>query len=111
MSRRRSFPPELLDALRATSLFDALGLLGLYWKKDADFLPLKNQTTVRVHVTVDGGVVELLITDLKWYDTRAALGGGGAIDLTLHLLRLSFVDAVRLLASHVNSFTPRKEGG
>jgi hypothetical protein len=29
----------------------------------------------------------------KWYDTRKEQGGG-AIDLTMHLFRLSFVDAV-----------------
>jgi hypothetical protein len=32
-----------------------------------------------------------------WYDTRAKIGGGDAIDLAMHVLRLSFVDAVRTL--------------
>ena len=33
----------------------------------------------------------------KWYDTRARKGGGGAIDLTMHVLHVTFVDAVKLL--------------
>jgi hypothetical protein len=30
-------------------------------------------------------------------DTRAAKGGGGAIDLAMHVMGLSFVDGVKLL--------------
>ena len=33
----------------------------------------------------------------KWYDTRARKGGGGAIDLAMHVLGLTFVDAVKSL--------------
>jgi len=40
---------------------------------------------------------EVTTTGPKWYDTRAKIGGGGAIDLAMHLLELSFVDAVRIL--------------
>ena len=43
------------------------------------------------------GEFEILTTGTKWYDTRAKKGGGGAIDLAMHVLRLSFVDAVRRL--------------
>ena len=43
------------------------------------------------------GEFEILTTGLKWYDTRAKKGGGGAIDLAMHVLGLSFVDAVKLL--------------
>jgi hypothetical protein len=42
-----------------------------------------------------GGVT----TGLKWYDTRARRGGGGAIDLAMHVLGLSFVDAVKHLTT------------
>jgi hypothetical protein len=38
-----------------------------------------------------------LTTGPKWYDTRAGKGGGGAIDLAMHVLGLSFVDAVKSL--------------
>jgi hypothetical protein len=49
-------------------------------------------------VTVDTHVFELLVTGPKWYDTRAERGGGGAIDLAMYILRLSFVDAVKRLS-------------
>ena len=52
---------------------------------------------MRVNVALGGGGVELLATGPKWYDTRAEKGGGGAIDLAMHLLRLDFVAAVKRL--------------
>jgi len=77
---------------------EALDRLGLGWKRDPDFSPQKNPATTRLHVSIGGGVVELVVTGARWYDTRAQRGGGGAIDLTMHLLRVSFVDAVKRLA-------------
>nr|WP_254176670.1 hypothetical protein [Pseudomonas aeruginosa] len=41
----------------------------------------------------------LLVTGAKFFDTRADKGGGGAIDLAMHLLRLDFVAAVKRLSS------------
>ncbi|WP_440525429.1 hypothetical protein [Serratia nevei] len=42
MSRaRRTFPPELLARLHAMQVTAALDLLGLYWKHDPDFKPIK----------------------------------------------------------------------
>jgi len=46
---------------------------------------------------VDGRDFELLTTGLKWFDTRANVGGGGSIDLAMHLLQLDFKQAVRKL--------------
>lgn len=98
MSRaRRSFPPALLARLRDMPVSDTLDLLGVYWKRDPDFRPVKDKATMRVNVAIGGGSVELLATGPKWYDTRAEKGGGGAIDLTMHLLRLDFVSAVKRL--------------
>ncbi|WNJ25389.1 hypothetical protein RMA73_00360 (plasmid) [Xanthomonas translucens pv. translucens] len=97
MRVRRSFPPELLAQLRDMPVTEALDLLGLYWKRDPDFQPQKDKATVRVNVSIGGGVIELLATGPKWFDTRADQGGGGAIDLALHLLRLDFVSAVKRL--------------
>ncbi|EHE9890505.1 hypothetical protein IFX69_003958 [Escherichia coli] len=100
MSRaRRSFPPALLDSLRAMTVQETLDRLGLYWKRDPDFAPVKDKATVRLNVSIGGGGVELLATGPKWYDTRADKGGGGAIDLAMHLLRLDFVAAVKRLSS------------
>ena len=52
---------------------------------------------MRLNVSIGGGGVELLATGPKWYDTRIEQGGG-AIDLAMHLFRLSFVDAVKRLS-------------
>jgi hypothetical protein len=99
MSRsRRSFDPAALAALRSMTPQQTLDRLGLGWKHDPDFRPQKDSRTVRLYVTADGHVVELLATGVRWYDPRAKKGGGGAIDLAMHLLGLQFVDAVKRLS-------------
>jgi len=55
---------------------ETLDRLGLYWKRDPDFVPVKDKATVRLNVSIGGGGVELLATGPKWYDTRAEQGGG-----------------------------------
>jgi hypothetical protein len=52
------------------------------------------------------GEFEILTTGPKWYDTRARRGGGGAIDLAIHVLGLSFVDAVKHLTSEMDRCGP-----
>lgn len=86
---KRSFSPELLESLRSMVVTKALDALGLHWKRDPDFQPVKDAATLRLHVAVGGQV----------FDTRADKGGGGAIDLAMHLLRLDFVAAVKRLSS------------
>jgi len=76
---------------------EALDRLGLHWRRDPDFRPHRDPRTTWLHVTVGAGVVELVVTGARWYDTRARKGGGGAIDLTMHVLGVSFVDAVKRL--------------
>lgn len=77
----------------------ALGLLSLVSKQDGTFIPVKDSLTRRWHVRTARGEFEILTTGIKWYDTRAQCGGGGAIDLAIHLLGLSFVDAVKHLVA------------
>jgi hypothetical protein len=99
MSRsRRSFAPAALDALRSMTPQQTLDRLGLGWKRDPDFRPQKDSRTVRLYVTVGAGVVELVVTGARWYDPRAKKGGGGAIDLAMHLCGLDFVGAVKRLS-------------
>lgn len=92
---RKSFSPELLEQLRSMPVVAALNVLGLYWKRDSDFVPVKDKTTIRLNVSLGGSVVELLATGPRWYDTRTDKGGSGAIDLAMYLLRLDFVTAVK----------------
>jgi hypothetical protein len=97
MRARRSFSAETLTRLRAMPASDALGLLATYVKADPTYVPIKAEHSRRWHVCTARGEFELLTTGAKWYDTRARRGGGGAIDLAMYLLGLSFVDAVKHL--------------
>lgn len=86
-----------LNAYRQMDCAAALPLLTEYMKADRDFTPLKNSHTHRWHVVAGGQDFEILTTGPKWFDTRANIGGGGAVDLAMHLLRLDFKRAVRKL--------------
>jgi hypothetical protein len=99
MVARRSFSAVTLTRLREMSASEALGLLATYAKPDPTYLPIKNAHSRRWHVRTACGEFEILTTGPKWYDTRARSGGGGAIDLAMHLLGLSFVDAVKHLTT------------
>jgi hypothetical protein len=77
----------------------ALALLAAHVKLDPTFTPVKDDQSCRWHANTARGDFEILTTGVKWYDTRARHGGGGAIDLTMHLLGVSFVDAVKRLVN------------
>lgn len=66
-------------------------------KRDPTFVPLKDKTTERWHATAAGREFELLLTGTKFFDTRAEKGGGGAVDLAMHLFRTDFRGATALL--------------
>ena len=95
--RSRRFDDARIEHLRQEPVLVVLDALGLYWKLDATFQPVKDKATVRVHVSLGGMVIELLATGPKWYDVQAGRGGGGAIDLAMYLLHLDFVTAVKRL--------------
>ena len=48
--------------MREKSVTDALDSMGLYWKRDLDFVPVKDKNTVWFNVALGGRVVELLAT-------------------------------------------------
>jgi hypothetical protein len=94
---RRSYDRATLTPLREMPSEDALALLAIHCKLDASFQPVKEPTTRRWHAHTPGGEFESLTSGTKLYDTRATIGGGGAIDRAMHVLRLPFIDAVRIL--------------
>lgn len=100
---RRSFNLATLTSLREMASEDALALISVHCKSDPTYLPVKQQISRRWHARTTRGEFEILTTGLKWYDTRAKKGGGGAIDLAMHVRQLSFVDAVKLLAARRQS--------
>ena len=71
--------------------------LAEYAKADTTFRPISSQGTERLYVTAAGAEWELLVNGPKWFDTRARKGGGGAVDLVMHLWSASFKQAVALL--------------
>jgi hypothetical protein len=96
---RRSFSASTLTRLRQMPASDALALLATHVKPDPTYQPLKDEHSRRWHASTARGEFEILTTGVKWYDTRAHAGGGGAIDLAMHLLGVSFVDAVKRLTA------------
>ena len=103
---RRSFDGATLTRLREMPASDALSLVATWVKADPSYLPLKSHRSRRWYVRTTRGEFEILTTGPKWYDTRARQGGGGAIDLAMHVLGLSFVDAVKHLTSGATHYGP-----
>ena len=102
---KRSFDDDTLARVRNMSLLQVLDFLQntgkLVWRCDPDFRPAKDQQTVRLYISAPTGYVfEILITGSKWFDSRDKKGGGGGVDLVMHLQGVDFVPAVKLLSSY-----------
>jgi hypothetical protein len=96
---RRPFRSATLTRLREMPGEVALRLLAIHCKADPSYQPIKDPQSRRWHLRTTGGEFEILTTGVKWYDARAKIGGGGAIDLAMHILQVSFVDAVKTLTA------------
>jgi hypothetical protein len=88
---------EELQRLRNIAARQTLVLIATHAKRDVTFQPMKLPDTERWHVNANGHEFELLINGAKFYDTRAKVGGGGAIDLAMHLFQLRFIEAMSFL--------------
>ena len=86
-----------LERWRVLHAATLLEQLCIHAKQDPDFKPRLSQSTTRWYCNVDGAEFELLCCGPKFYDTRAGRGGGGAVDLAMHLCGLDFASAVCLL--------------
>ena len=108
---RKSFNDETLAWVREMPLSQVLDKLRddgkLFWRRDPDFVPEKDKRTVRLFLSSPSGFAwEVLVTGLKWFDVRAGKGGGGSIDLVMHLLDIDFVKAVKLLSAGAGQRPP-----
>jgi hypothetical protein len=103
---RRRIDRATLLRLRTMRGEDALALLAIYLKSDATYRPIKNVTSRRWHLRTSRGEFEILTSGIKWYDTRANRGGGGAVDLAMHILGASFADAVAQLITRAREHGP-----
>jgi hypothetical protein len=86
-----------LSRYRSLDVSDVLPRLAEHVKADPTFVPIKDHATARWHVTAQGREYELLSLGPKFYDTRQRRGGGGAVDLAMHLLGVDFRGAVERL--------------
>ena len=98
MAKRSPIPPEVVARLRNLPLCRVLDALDLYWKPDPDYVPRKDKSSIRIHLSIGNAVREVLITGPKFFDTRDAdFTGGGAIDLVMKVKQCSFRTAVAVL--------------
>lgn len=96
---RKTVDNSELDRWRLLESADVLTLLADHAKQDPSFLPRSSQRSTRWHATAGQSDFELLCTGPKFWDTRANTGGGGALDLAVHLYALDFKRAALLLRS------------
>ncbi len=66
-------------------------------KPDPTFQAISSKHTSRWHACVLNRNFELLLNGTKFYDTRLKRGGGGGIDLVMHLFQTNFRQAVERL--------------
>lgn len=83
-----------LERFRAMDAAKVILVCATHAKRDTTFVPTTAIDTERWHVNADGREFELLLHGPKFYDTRARKGGGGAIDLVMHLFGVSFIEAL-----------------
>jgi hypothetical protein len=86
-----------LEKYRSVDCEALLPLLADHVKADTSFIPIRDGHTHRWHLRVGNREFELLTTGTKWFDTRLQRGGGGGIDLAMHLLALDFRQAITKL--------------
>jgi transposase len=86
---------QLADQVRGTPLRDVLTHYGFDVKREGTTLRAK---TKRHNIVVTGG---------RWLDNKANVGGGGAIDLVMHIAGVDFSVACRSLA---DEFRPLSAG-
>lgn len=66
-------------------------------KADPTFQSISSKHTSRWYARVLSREFELLLNGSKFYDTRQKRGGGGGIDLVMHLFQIDFKQAVERL--------------
>lgn len=94
---RQSVDNLTLERWRALDALLVLEKLGCCAKADNSFEPLSALGTQRCHVNAEREDFELLLLGPKIFDTRLKRGGGGAVDLVMHVRHVDFKGATALL--------------
>jgi hypothetical protein len=92
-----SVDESLLERWRSLDAAQVITAIADYAKPDPTYVPVKTERSSRWHANVNGRDVELLLTGPKFWNARECVGGGGAIDLVIHLTGVDFKGAVKLL--------------
>jgi hypothetical protein len=79
---------ELADQVRGIPLRDVLEHYGFETKPEGTTLRARSEHH------------NIVVTGSRWFDNKAGLGGGGAIDLVIHVAKVDFSEACRSLADH-----------
>ena len=95
--RRRPVDNLTLERWRGLDCLVVLRELADHLKQDKTFVPRECLQATRWHVVAAGVDFELLCTGSRFFDTGAGHGGGGAIDMVMHLFRVDFNLAAALL--------------
>ncbi|CAM8620505.1 hypothetical protein MCEMSHM24_02491 [Comamonadaceae bacterium] len=92
-------PVDNLDLVRWREMdsIHVLRLLADHIKEDPSFHPRSSPLTTRWHAHVAGHDWEFLCAGPKFLDVRMDRGGGGAVDLAMHIYGLKFKAAAKLL--------------
>ncbi|KPY55670.1 hypothetical protein [Pseudomonas amygdali] len=94
----KSFDDELITRFRVMTVEQIARILGLYCKQDKEYESSHYRNAKCFHISKDGEVFEIIVSQLKWYSTHRRCGGGGGIDLTMHIFGESFKAALTRLA-------------
>lgn len=94
---RRAVDNLTLERWRGLDSVVVLSAIADYLKQDSEFEPRASHDSTRWFASVGGRDYEILCTGPKFLDTRAKHGGGGAVDMVMHLVKLDFKQAVALL--------------
>lgn len=87
-----------LEKWRNLNAADVFAHITDYAKLDYTYLRVKSDKSARWNVKIhENGEFEILTTSPKWFDMRTQKGGGGAIDLVMHLCNMDFREAIELL--------------
>lgn len=85
-----------LQLLRQIPAVIATAALTTYAKRDSTVAHIKSLKAERWHACVGSSHFKPLLDCRELHDTHAKVRSGGAIDLAIHLHRLSTIDAVQL---------------
>lgn len=94
---RRAVDNSTLARWRELDAVVVLRAVSEYLKQDTEFQPRQSHGSTRWHANVSGRDYEILCTGPRFLNTRTNQGGGGAVDMVMHLMQLDFRSSVAVL--------------